>query len=176
MRKYIFTEEQIKKVIDGMINEQAQSNKFNVPPKAAPLPIAKTENWKGFANYLRLTFDYVVDEASNKATYTMENKLTSTITFTQSEVKPTVGAITMEITFIDPNIVKVNGPTISKIASTLGTKLTNNSIIGNNPQGYLTQVIVAAAKMLYNNVKVDGATISQIEGQKIKADVMGQSN
>jgi hypothetical protein len=143
---------------------------------AAPLPIVKTENWKGFANYLRLTFDYVVDEASNKATYTMENKLTSTITFTQSEVKPTVGAITMEITFIDPNIVKVNGPTISKIASTLGTKLTNNSIIGNIPQGYLTQVIVAVAKMLYKNVKVDGRTVEDIEGDKIKMSVMGQSN
>jgi hypothetical protein len=173
MKKYIFTEEQIKKVIDGMVNEQAVSNKFNVPPKAAPLPIAKTENWKGFANYLRLTFDYVVDEASNKATYTMENKLTSTITFTQSEVKPTVGAITMEITFIDPNIIKTNGPVISKIQTVLGTKLTNNSIIGNKPQGYLTQVINKAAEMLYFNIKVDGKVIADIEGQKIKGDVMG---
>ena len=172
MKKYIFTEEQIKKVIDEMINEQAVSNKFNVPPKAAPLPIAKTENWKGFANYLRLTYDYVVNN-ENQLTYTLENKLTSTITYTQSDVKPTVGAITMEITFIDPNIIKTNGPVISKIQTVLGTKLTNNSIIGNKPQGYLTQVINKAAEMLYFNIKVDGKVIADIEGQKIKGNVMG---
>ena len=174
MKKYIFTEEQIKKVIDGMINEQAVSNKFNVPAKttAVALPITKTEIWKGFANYLRLTYDYVVNN-ENQLTYTLENKLTSTITYTQSDVKPTVGAITMEITFIDPNIIKTNGPVISKIQTVLGTKLTNNSIIGNKPQGYLTQVINKAAEMLYFNIKVDGKVIADIEGQKIKGDVMG---
>jgi hypothetical protein len=176
MKKYIFTEEQIKKVIDGMINEQSVSNKFNVPAKttAVALPIVKTEIWKGFANYLRLTYDYVVNN-ENQLTYTLENKLTSTITYTQSDVKPTVGAITMEITFIDPNIIKTNGPVISKIQTVLGTKLTNNSIIGNKPQGYLTQVINKAAEMLYFNIKVDGKVIADIEGEKIKQDVMGKS-
>jgi hypothetical protein len=55
----------------------------------------------------------------------------------------------------------------------LGTKLTNNAIVGNKPQGYLTQNINNVAKMLYFNIKVDGNVIADIEGQKIKGDVMG---
>jgi hypothetical protein len=88
-------------------------------------------------------------------------------------VNPAVGAMVMTITFIDPNIVKTNGPIISKIQTVLGTKLTNNAIVGNKPQGYLTQNINNVAKMLYFNVKVDGKVIADIEGQKIKGDVMG---
>jgi hypothetical protein len=174
MKKYIFTEEQIKKVIDGMINEQAVSNKFNVPAKttAVAQPTMKIDSWKGFANYMKLTYDYVVDN-ENQLSYTLENKLTSTITFTQSEVNPAVGAMAMTITFIDPNIVKTNGPIISKIQTVLGTKLTNNAIVGNKPQGYLTQNINNVAKMLYFNIKIDGKVIADIEGQKIKGDVMG---
>jgi hypothetical protein len=174
MKKYIFTEEQIKKVIDGMINEQAVSNKFNVPAKttAVAQPTMKIDAWKGFANYMKLTYDYVVDN-ENQLSYTLENKLTSTLTFTQSDVNPDVGAMGMTITFIDPNIVKTNGPIISKIQTVLGTKLTNNAIVGNRPQGYLTQNINNVAKMLYFNIKVDGKVIADIEGQKIKGDVMG---
>jgi hypothetical protein len=174
MKKYIFTEEQIKKVIDGMINEQSVSNKFNVPAKttAVALPTMKIDSWKGFANYMKLTYDYVV-ESENKLTYTLENKLTLTLTFTQSDVNPDVGAMAMTITFIDPNIVKTNGPIISKIQTMLGARLTNNAIVGNKPQGYLTQNINNVAKMLYFNVKVDGNVIADIEGQKIKGDVMG---
>lgn len=180
MRKYIFTEEQIKKVIDGMINEQAQSNKFNVPATSNKVtipsvaPTTKIDTWKGFADYAVSLYDYTM-ENQNKLTYTMDNKLTITITFEQYDANPAVGAIGINVTFIDPNIVKVNGPVISKIASTLGVKLANNSIVANKPQGYLTQVVNTVAKMLYNNVKIDGATISQIEGQKIKKEVMGQS-
>jgi hypothetical protein len=174
MKKYIFTEEQIKKVIDGMINEQAVSNKFNVPAKPAAVaqPTMKIDSWKGFANYMRLTYDYVV-ESENKLIYTLENKLTSILTFTQSDVNPAVGAMAMTITFIDPNIVKTNGPIISKIQTVLGTKLTNNAIVGNKPQGYLTQNINNVAKMLYFDIKIDGKVIADIEGQKIKGDVMG---
>ena len=136
------------------------------------LPTMKIDSWKGFANYMKLTYDYVV-EGENKLTYTLENKLTSILTFTQSDVNPAVGAMAMTITFIDPNIVKTNGPIISKIQTMLGAKLTNNAIVGNKPQGYLTQNINNVAKMLYFNVKVDGNVIADIEGQKIKADVMG---
>jgi hypothetical protein len=136
------------------------------------LPTMKIDSWKGFANYMKLTYDYVV-ESENKLTYTLENKLTLTLTFTQSDVNPAVGAMAMTITFIDPNIVKTNGPIISKIQTMLGAKLTNNTIVGNKPQGYLTQNINNVAKMLYFNVKIDGNVIADIEGQKIKADVMG---
>jgi hypothetical protein len=156
------------------LNEQAVSNKSNVPPKVAPVaqPTMKIDSWKGFANYMKLTYDYVI-ESENKLIYTLENKLTSILTFTQSDVNPAVGAMAMTITFIDPNIIKINGSVISKIQTALGTKLTNNTIVGNKPQGYLTQNINNVAKMLYFNVKVDGNVIADIEGQKIKGNVMG---
>jgi hypothetical protein len=167
MKKYIFTEEQIKKVIDEMINEQAVAK-----PAAVAQPTMKTDMWKGFSNYMKLTYDYVIDN-DNQLTYTLENKLTSTLTFTPSEANPAVGAMTITITFIDPNIVKTNGPTISKIQTILGARLTNNAIVGNRPQGYLTQNINNVAKMLFFNVKVDGKVIADIEGQKIKQDTIG---
>jgi hypothetical protein len=137
-------------------------------------PTTKIDNWKGFADYLVSSYDYTM-ENQNKLTYTIDNKLTITITFVQYDENPAVGAMGINVTFIDPNIVKVNGPVISKIASTLGVRLTNNTIVANRPQGYLTQVVNTVAKMLFNSIKIDGATISQIEGQKIKKEVMGQS-
>jgi len=163
------TESDLVNLVKRVMNEQSVGSKPVTPTKA---PTTKIDAWKGFADYLVSSYDYKMDY-QNKLTYTLDNKLTITITFTQYDENPAVGAIGMTITFIDPNIVKVNGPTISKIANTLGVKLVNNTIVANNPQGYLTQVINSVAKMLFNNVKIDGKTIAQIEGEKIKGNVMG---
>ena len=174
MKKYIFTEEQIKKVIDGVVNEQAVSNKFNVPATGKPAVVAinKTANWGGFADYLVSSY-YCVKENENKVTYTMENKLTASVTFTQSQTNPELGAISMVITFIDPTIVKTNGATISAIQNLLGARLANNSIVGNKPQGYLTQHINNVFKTLFNGIKIGGQTILQIEDNTIRKDVQG---
>lgn len=163
--------EQQNQVDDEEVEVQEQ---VPAKPAAVVLPTTKIDNWKGFVDYLASAFEYkIVDQ--NKLTYTLENKLTSTITFTQSDVNPAVGAMAINITFIDPNIVKTNGATISKIQTTLAAKLANNVILANRPQGYTTQIINAVAKMLFNNINVDGKTIAKIEGDKINKEVMGQS-
>ena len=147
------------------INEQA------VKPVT---PINKTANWDGFADYLVSTY-YCVKEGENKVTYTMENKLSVSVTFTQSQTNPELGAMGMTITFIDPTIAKTNGATISAVQNLLGARLTNNSIVGNKPQGYLSQIINNVFKTLFNGIKIGGQTILQIEDNTIRKDVQGDA-
>ena len=165
----IISEQQKQQSIDGIVNRFKKTINEQAA-KPAVTPINKTANWDGFANYLVTTY-YCVKEDENKVTYTMENKLTASVTFTQSQTNPELGAIGMTITFIDPTIVKTNGATISAIQNLLGARLANNSIVGNKPQGYLTQVINNTFKSLFNGVKIGGKSIQQIEDNTIRQDV-----
>ena len=162
MRKYIFTEEQIKKVIDGMVNEQAESNKFTIPPSTNKIVIPSgtttTKAWEGLKARLKSAY-YYTEEDPYKLTYDFDKKVTMLITYTLSEANPDVGTMTMEIKFNDPNIIKQNGASIAKIQSLLGTKLVNNAIIANRPKGHLTQNINTVANMLFNVIKINGKTM-----------------
>ena len=163
MRKYIFTEEQIKKVIDGMINEQAESNRFTIPATSnkftIPSGTTTTKAWEGLKARLKSAY-YYTEEDPYKLTYDFDKKVTMLITYTLSEANPDVGTMTMEIKFNDPNIIKQNGTSIAKIQSLLGAKLVNNAIIANRPQGHLTQNINTVANMLFNVIKINGKTMA----------------
>ena len=163
MRKYIFTEEQIKKVIDGMINEQAESNRFTIPATSnkftIPSGTTTTKAWEGLKARLKSAY-YYTEEDPYRLTYDFDKKVTMLITYTLSEANPDVGTMTMEIKFNDPNIIKQNGTNIAKIQSLLGAKLVNNAIIANRPQGHLTQNINTVANMLFNVIKINGKTMA----------------
>ena len=163
MRKYIFTEEQIKKVIDGMINEQAESNRFTIPATSnkftIPSGTTTTKAWEGLKARLKSAY-YYTEEDPYRLTYDFDKKVTMLITYTLSEANTDVGTMTMEIKFNDPNIIKQNGTNIAKIQSLLGAKLVNNAIIANRPQGHLTQNINTVANMLFNVIKINGKTMA----------------
>jgi hypothetical protein len=80
------------------------------------------------------------------------------------------GRISMEIKFNDPNIIKVNGPSISTIQTLLKSKLVNNTIMGNSPGGYLIQTIDKVANILFNVIKINGQTMvnTPFDGGKVK--------
>jgi hypothetical protein len=167
----IISEQQKHQSIDGIVNRFKKTINEQAA-KPAVTPINKTANWAGFADYLVSSY-YCVKEDENKVTYTMENKVTASVTFTQSQTNPELGAMSMTITFIDPTIVKTNGATISAIQNLLGARLANNSIVGNKPQGYLTQQIDKVFKTLFNGIKIGGQTILQIEDNTIRKDTQG---
>jgi hypothetical protein len=162
MRKYIFTEEQIKKVIDGMVNEQVESNKFTIPASSnkftIPSGTTTTKAWEGLKARLKSAY-YYTEEDPYKLTYDFDKKVTMLITYTLSEANPDVGTMVMEIKFNDPNIIRQNGTSVAKIQSLLGAKLVNNAIIANRPQGHLTQNINTVANMLFNVIKINGKTM-----------------
>ena len=128
---------------------------------------ATQHNWDNLSNHLESTYGYTI-EGENKLTYNFDNLVTMVIAWTPIDIN--TGRISMEIKFNDPNIIKVNGPSITTIQTLLKSKLANNTIMGNSPEGYLVQTIDKVANILFNVIKINGQTMvnTPIDGGKIK--------
>lgn len=128
---------------------------------------ATQHNWDNLSAHLESTYGYTI-EGENKLTYNFDNLVTMVITWTSIDMN--TGRISMEIKFNDPNIIKVNGPSITSIQTLLKSKLANNTIMGNSPEGYLVQTIDKVANILFNVIKINGKTMvnTPIDGGKIK--------
>ena len=128
---------------------------------------ATQHNWDNLSNHLESTYGYTI-EGEDKLTYNFDNLVTMVIAWTPIDIN--TGRISMEIKFNDPNIIKVNGPSISTIQTLLKSKLANNTIMGNSPEGYLVQTIDKVANILFNVIKINGQTMvnTPIDGGKIK--------
>jgi hypothetical protein len=124
-------------------------------------------NWDNLSGHLESTYGYTI-EGENKLTYNFDNLVTMVVAFTPIDMN--TGRMSMEIKFNDPNIIKVNGPSISTIQTLLKTKLVNNTIMGNSPEGYLTQTIDKVANILFNVITINGQTMANTpsDGGKIK--------
>lgn len=124
-------------------------------------------NWDNLSAYLESSYGYTI-ENENKLTYNFDNLVIMVITWTPIDMN--TGRISMEIRFNDPNIIKVNGPSISTIQTLLKSKLVNNTIMGNSPEGYLTQTINKVANILFNVIKINGQTMANtpIDGGAVK--------
>jgi hypothetical protein len=116
---------------------------------------------------LESTYGYTI-EGENKLTYNFDNLVTMVVAWTPIDMN--TGRISMEIKFNDPNIIKVNGPSISTIQTLLKSKLVNNTIMGNSPEGYLIQTIDKVANILFNVIKINGQTMvnTPFDGGKVK--------
>ena len=121
--------------------------------------------WNNLSNHLESTYGYTI-ENENKLTYNFNNLVTMVITWTPIDMN--TGRISMEIKFNDPNIIKVNGPSISTIQTLLKSKLSNNTIMGNSPEGYLTQSIDKVANILFNVIKINGYTMVDTPDDEIR--------
>ena len=128
---------------------------------------ATQHNWDNLSNHLESTYGYTI-EGENKLTYNFDNLVTMVVAWTPIDIN--TGRISMEIKFNDPNIIKVNGPSITTIQTLLKSKLANNTIMGNSPEGYLVQTIDKVANILFNVIKINGQTMvnTPIDGGKIK--------
>ena len=128
---------------------------------------ATQHNWDNLSNHLESTYGYTI-EGENKLTYNFDNLVTMVVAWTPIEMF--TGRMSMEIKFNDPNIIKVNGSSISTIQTLLKSKLANNTIMGNSPEGYLTQTIDKVANILFNVIKINGKTMvnTPIDGGKIR--------
>jgi len=126
---------------------------------------ATRHNWDNLSEHLESSYGYTI-ESENKLTYNFNNLVTMVIGWTPIDAN--TGRITMEIKFNDPNIIKVNGPSISTIQTLLKSKLDNNTIMGNNPEGYLIQTIDKVANILFNVIKINGQTMANTPIEDIK--------
>ena len=128
---------------------------------------ATQHNWDNLSAHLESTYGYTI-EGEDKLTYNFDNLVTMVVAWTPIDIN--TGRISMEIKFNDPNIIKVNGPSISTIQTLLKSKLSNNTIMGNSPEGYLVQTIDKVANILFNVIKINGQTMvnTPIDGGKIK--------
>lgn len=143
MKKYILTENQIKKVIESVISEQG-----------AKSGTTSTKAWEGLKNRLKTAY-YYDEQDPNTLVYSFDKLGQAVVTY-----KPNgpVGTLGMGIKFNDPKIVAKNGATISKIQSLLGTKFQNNELRADRPDGYLTQNINSVCNMLFNVLLFNGKT------------------
>ncbi len=128
---------------------------------------ATRRNWDNLSAHLESSYGYTV-ENENKLTYDFDKLVTMVVAWTPIDAN--TGRFSMEIKFNDPNIIKVNGPSISTIQTLLKSKLTNNTIMGNSPEGYLTQTIDKVANILFNVIKINGQTMANtpIDGGTVK--------
>ena len=128
---------------------------------------ATQHNWDNLSAHLESTYGYTI-EGEDKLTYNFDNLVTMVVAWTPIDIN--TGRISMEIKFNDPNIIKVNGPSITTIQTLLKSKLANNTIMGNSPEGYLVQTIDKVANILFNVIKINGQTMvnTPIDGGKIK--------
>ena len=128
---------------------------------------ATQHNWDNLSNHLESTYGYTI-EGENKLTYNFDNLVTMVVAWTPIDIN--TGRISMEIKFNDPNIIKVNGPSITTIQTLLKSKLANNTIMGNSPEGYLVQTIDKVANILFNVIKINGQTMANtpFDGGKVK--------
>ena len=128
---------------------------------------ATQHNWDNLSNHLESTYGYTI-ENENRLTYDFDKLVTMVIAWTPIDMN--TGRISMEIKFNDPNIIKVNGPSISTIQTLLKSKLVNNTIMGNSPEGYLIQTIDKVANILFNVIKINGQTMvnTPFDGGKVK--------
>ena len=125
---------------------------------------ATQHNWDNLSNHLESTYGYTI-ENENRLTYDFDKLVTMVIAWTP--INANTGKITMEIKINDPNIIKTNSASISTIETLLKSKLVNNTIMGNSPEGYLTQTIDKVANILFNVIKINGLTIANTPDEKI---------
>jgi hypothetical protein len=126
---------------------------------------ATQHNWDNLSNHLESTYGYTI-ENENRLTYDFDKLVTMVIAWTPINVN--TGRISMEIKINDPNIIKTNSASISTIQTLLKTKLVDNTIMGNSPEGYLTQTIDKVANILFNVIKINGYTIANAPDDNIR--------
>jgi hypothetical protein len=122
-------------------------------------------NWENLSNHLESTYGYTI-ESESRLTYDFDKLVTMVIAWTP--INTNTGKITMEIKINDPNIIKTNSGSISTIETLLKTKLVDNTIMGNSPEGYLTQTIDKVANILFNVIKINGYTIANTPDDNIR--------
>ena len=145
------TESELRQRIQDIIYEQKISGLIGTTTEKA---------WDGLRARFTTAYGYNDDELTS-LTYNFNDKVLVVVSWTLNEQTPFVGTLSMRIKFNDPNIVKTNSATISKIATILGTKLNGDTILAAKPQGYLTQTINNAANLIYNGIKINGRPLSK---------------
>jgi hypothetical protein len=126
---------------------------------------ATQHNWDNLSEHLESSYGYTIENES-RLTYDFDKLVTMVIAWTP--INANTGKITMEIKINDPNIIKTNSGSISTIETLLKSKLVDNTIMGNSPEGYLTQTIDKVANILFNVIKINGQTMANTPIEDIK--------
>lgn len=157
-------------LLDMNLQENIQRIKQIINEQGVKPAGAERRFWDGLSRHLESSYGYTV-ENDNKLTYDFDNTnpnpsfhklVTMVISWIPMDESDPMGngRMSMEIRFSNPSIVSKNAPHIANIQKLLNAKLTNNTIIANKPQGYLTQNIDKVANILFNVIKINGKTMA----------------
>ena len=165
-KNFTLTESERKDILNQH-NKHGYGKPLNEQTVKRVISPATQHNWDNLSNHLESTYGYTI-ESESRLTYDFDKLVTMVIAWTP--INANTGRISMEIKINDPNIIKTNSASISTIETLLKTKLVDNTIMGNSPEGYLTQTIDKVANILFNVIKINGQTMvnTPFDGGKVK--------